>query len=268
MRKTPVKKVSAPNKTNYHTHTFRCGHAEGKERDYIEAAIRGGYKVLGFADHVPYPFQDGHESRMRMPLGLTRGYFDELLKLKEEYKDKIEIHIGFEAEYDVHSFPRLKAFLDDYPCEFLIQGQHFLDVEHEKIYAGMRMSDPDILQAYADRLVTAMESGYFLYTAHPDLPDYQGSDAVYKRIMRQVCRAAKACNLPLEINLLGLMQHRVYPTERFFKLAAAEGCKAIIGVDAHDPDMLHNEVLYQAGVSFAKKCGIPLVNKLEIPEKF
>ena len=270
MRKTPVKrtaaKTPAPIKTNYHTHTFRCGHAEGKEREYIEAAIRGGYKVLGFADHVPYPFLDGHESHMRMALGQTRGYCDELLKLKEEYKDQIEIHIGFEAEYDIHNFARLKAFLDDYPCEYLIQGQHFLDVEHEKIYSGMRMTDPDILQAYADRLVAAMESGYFLYTAHPDLPDYHGSEAVYRRIMRSVCRAAKACDLPLEINLLGILEHRVYPAERFFKLAAAEGCKAIIGVDAHAPNMLSNDALYQAGVAFAKHCGIPLVDRLEIPQ--
>ena len=62
------------------------------------------------------------------------------------------------------------------------------------------------------------------------------------------------------------MQHRVYPTERFFKLAAVEGCKAIIGVDAHDPNMLSSDALYQAGVAFAKNCGIQLVSKLEIPQ--
>ena len=29
-------------KANYHTHTYRCQHAYGSEREYIEAAIRMG----------------------------------------------------------------------------------------------------------------------------------------------------------------------------------------------------------------------------------
>ena len=96
---------------NYHTHTTRCQHAKGTEREYVEAAIRGGYKILGFSDHTPYPFLDGHRSGMRMALEETKNYFETLLSLKEEYKDRIEIHIGFEAEYDPEGFHRLKAFL-------------------------------------------------------------------------------------------------------------------------------------------------------------
>ena len=46
-------------KANYHTHTYRCQHAYGSEREYIEAAIRMGIAELGFSDHVPCPFKDG-----------------------------------------------------------------------------------------------------------------------------------------------------------------------------------------------------------------
>ena len=42
-------------KANYHTHTYRCRHAYGSEREYIEAAIRMGIAELGFSDHVPCP---------------------------------------------------------------------------------------------------------------------------------------------------------------------------------------------------------------------
>ena len=31
---------------NYHTHTFRCRHAEGEDREYIEAAIKAGFNVV------------------------------------------------------------------------------------------------------------------------------------------------------------------------------------------------------------------------------
>ena len=52
-------------RANYHTHTYRCQHAYGSEREYIEAAIRMGITELGFSDHVPCPFKDGYVSGLR-----------------------------------------------------------------------------------------------------------------------------------------------------------------------------------------------------------
>lgn len=40
---------------NYHTHTWRCMHAEGAEEAYVRQAIRRGLHTLGFSDHTPYP---------------------------------------------------------------------------------------------------------------------------------------------------------------------------------------------------------------------
>ena len=51
---------------NYHTHTYRCGHATGTDREYVENAIKVGLKTLGFSDHAPYVFEDGYRSSMRM----------------------------------------------------------------------------------------------------------------------------------------------------------------------------------------------------------
>ena len=43
-----MKKLTA----NYHTHTVRCGHAEGTDREYAEKAVERGLTHLGFSDHV------------------------------------------------------------------------------------------------------------------------------------------------------------------------------------------------------------------------
>ena len=51
---------------NYHTHTFRNHHAVGTEREYIEAAIAGGYQTLGFSEHAPYQFLVSTERRFHM----------------------------------------------------------------------------------------------------------------------------------------------------------------------------------------------------------
>ena len=40
---------------NYHTHTTRCRHAVGADREYVKAAIESGVKILGFSDHAPFP---------------------------------------------------------------------------------------------------------------------------------------------------------------------------------------------------------------------
>ena len=45
---------------NYHTHTTRCNHAMGTEREYIETAISEGFEILGFSDHTPQPYPAGY----------------------------------------------------------------------------------------------------------------------------------------------------------------------------------------------------------------
>ena len=52
---------------NFHTHTRRCGHADGEDREYVEAAIRAGIRILGFSDHSPMIFPSGHRSGFRVP---------------------------------------------------------------------------------------------------------------------------------------------------------------------------------------------------------
>lgn len=83
--------------TNFHTHTTRCNHAVGEDRQYVEAAIKGGLKVLGFSDHSPYFFSGDYYSTFRMKREQVPGYVDSILALKKEYKDDIEIKLGFES---------------------------------------------------------------------------------------------------------------------------------------------------------------------------
>ena len=75
-------------KTNYHSHTHRCGHAEAGEKRYIEAALKEGFKIFGFADHVPQPYTD-FRSGMRIQPEETADYVDTICALKEEYRGEI-----------------------------------------------------------------------------------------------------------------------------------------------------------------------------------
>ncbi|MFR7473117.1 MAG: PHP domain-containing protein, partial [Ruminococcus sp.] len=84
---------------NYHTHTARCQHAVGEDREYVECAIAGGIQVLGFSDHCPWVNPNGYVSGIRMTPEQLDGYVTSLTDLKREYADDIQIYIGLEAEY-------------------------------------------------------------------------------------------------------------------------------------------------------------------------
>ena len=104
---------------NYHTHTWRCRHADGTEREYVERTIEGGLKILGFSDHSPYPFPDGYDSGMRMRLDQVEGYVDTVLALKKEYdKDgNLEYQTSGTNILAVQAKDRFPSMLTDYTTD-------------------------------------------------------------------------------------------------------------------------------------------------------
>ena len=160
---------------NYHTHTERCGHARGADREFVESAIEGGFQVLGFADHCPWVFGDGYVSHIRMTPAEVDGYFASLTALKKEYANDIRIYFGFEAEFIPQLIEAQDKLLADYPLDYMIMGQHFNNPEHHSEYMGVPTGDERLLKQYVDRIIEGMDSGRYRYLAHPDLLDFTGS---------------------------------------------------------------------------------------------
>jgi histidinol-phosphatase (PHP family) len=249
---------------NYHTHTWRCRHAQGAEREYIEQAIAAGIRVLGFSDHAPYSFPDGHDSGFRMFPDQTAGYFETLLALREEYAGQIEIHIGFEAEYYPGCWEAFLQHIHKFPCEYLILGQHMLENEETQEYSSAPTGKEDILRRYVDQVIAGMETGAFSYLAHPDLLRWTGNAEVYQIQMRRLCEAARRLDLPLEINFLGLYEGRHYPNDAFWKIAGETGNRAILGCDAHEPAALNRPDIEKAAMELARRFAIPVSQELEL----
>lgn len=249
---------------NYHTHTTRCKHAHGTEREYIEAAIKAGMKVLGFADHVPCPFKDGFVSGIRMEMRDAADYVREIRALQKEYENQIKIYVGFETEYMPQFFEEQIELFDELGIDYMIMGQHFLNSEKNGPYTGTPTTDEAFLIFYVDRVIEGMKTGHFLYLAHPDLINYQGDEANYTREMTRLCKEMKQMNIPLEINLLGLLGNRHYPNERFWKIAGKVGNDVIFGIDAHETEQIGEMVCYQKGLKLAECYGLHVLEKLKI----
>lgn len=221
---------------NLHTHTARCGHATGTEREYIERALSCGIKEMGFSDHLPFCFPDGYESYYRIPLAEVDDYFHTINALREEYQERINIHIGFEMEYYPKYFQEMLHNAKAFGAEYLILGQHFLGNEHPDGHHSTGMTqDPAQLAEYVDCVVAGIRSGVFTHVAHPDIFNFAGDEAFYFSEMKRICDASVAYNLPLEINFLGIRTQRRYPKEAFWALVGETGAPVTFGFDAHDP---------------------------------
>ena len=155
---------------NYHTHTPRCGHASGEEKEYVEEAIRGGLKILGFSDHAPVPYKGGYSSPgVRMDVSEIEDYVDAVMRVKDEYRRDIEIHLGFEMEYYPGYIDAQLDLYRQYPIDFFLLGQHYLGDEIGCPYCGRHTEDRSVLTGYCSQTAEALKTGLFTYFAHPDL---------------------------------------------------------------------------------------------------
>ncbi len=252
---------------NYHTHTTRCQHAFGTEREYVERAIREGLKILGFSDHAAVSFPN-YYSKIRMSPSEVEDYVTTVLDLRDEYRDDIEIHLGMEVEYYPDHYKQQLDMLCDYPIEYYLLGQHFTNNEYDGVYCGNPVQDDEILVRYCRQSEEALRTGSFTYFAHPDLICYKGDRAVYEKNMRQLCETARSLSVPLEINILGIARRRNYPDPFFWKIAGEVGNDVVLGSDAHEPDQVLNKQAVETAMRIVEENHLHLLEKVELVNPF
>lgn len=259
-------------KCNYHTHTSRCMHAEGEDEAYVQSAIRGGFDVLGFSDHAPFPFASGYVSPIRMPMDEFPGYLASCQALKARYHGQIRLHIGLEAEYFPDYADHLRRLFDQ-GVEYLILGQHYLGSEEYSPYAGSdKLGDEGVLR-YGEAVVQGIRSGLFAYVAHPDLTMRMRREDQFNAACMEaadmICQAAAEAGIPLEYNLLGLALQISgngcgYPSRAFWDYVKRWNPRVILGVDAHRPSLLESGYLWMRGVDTLQRMGFERVESLPL----
>ena len=246
---------------NYHTHTKRCNHAVGCEREYVEKAIERGLKTLGISDHAPYLFPNtDYYSAFRMRTDELFDYAESVRALQKEYEKDIRILLGFELEY----YPDLHAgemqFLGQVKPDYHIMGQHFCGNEIGSPYVPT-LNNAEQFAMYISQVIEGLKTGDFAYLAHTDLAGYRYPEEVILREYTRLCENAKALHVPLEINLLGLRTHRHYPDRRLFEIAARVGNDIVIGADAHEPIHVCDVETQEKALEMVRDLGLKLIEK-------
>lgn len=257
---------------NYHTHTSRCKHASGTDRDYVETAVQNNFSVLGFSDHMAWPFKTGFQSPVRMDVKELPDYAASIHALQKEFSSNIRIHLGAECEYFPDFLPWLKEEKEKLDLEYLILGVHCSPNEERQLQFA-NATQPEHLNDYTHLVIAGMETGMFTYLCHPDLPlkSYPVFDSHVREMSRLICECASALHIPLEYNLAGLRLRGTVPdgygytSDAFWQIAAQYKCSAIIAADAHEPDVLNDTLAFENARQKLTNWEIPVIDDV-LPE--
>ncbi len=228
---------------NYHTHTSRCGHAVGTDEEYVQAAIKAGYRILGFSDHGPKRHYSNPRSHMEW--SQIDEYIASIRQLQEKYCDQIRLLVGFETEF----YPEL---LDEkielrQRSDYLLLGQHASTPDSTN--SNFHTNTEEEILIYGQQVCQGLESGLYTYLCHPDLIMYHQesfTDACAEAA-DMIGRKAAETGIPLEVNVHRIAKGKAdyaqgkrypYPNLDFWKILARYPVRCIFGVDAHNPEQL------------------------------
>ncbi len=243
---------------NYHSHTYRCKHADldMSDEDYIKDYIKMGFKKIAITDHCPEKNVIDKRPRVRMEYNQREEYIQSIKKLKDKYKDTIQIKVGYEVEYLPGEEKNIQELKDE--TDIIVLGQHFIydDNKELRILGKCDFTDRELM-TYAEYIEQAAKLNIPDIIAHPDIYMHSRKKfgEVERKVANKICEVAEEYNIPLEINLNNIFQrtyneNRIlnnlpieeqrkklinvqYPRKEFWKIACNYNVKVLYGLDAH-----------------------------------
>lgn len=231
---------------DYHVHTFRCGHAGGSSRDFVLRAIERGLSEIGFTDHIPLYFLPERERdpRLAMREEQFEGYVREVEDLREEFRGRIAVRLGLEADYAEGHEEELAAWLARADWDLVLGSVHWV--------AGGWIDDPassparfekegvePLYDEYYRLLAKAARTRFFDVLTHFDLPKKHGHrpNAPRQRAEDAAIAAARESGCAVEISSAGLRKPvgEAYPELRLLARILEAGVPVTFSSDAHAP---------------------------------
>ena len=247
--------------SNLHTHTTFCDGSATAE-DLVKEAISKGFVSLGFSAHAFASYG------LSYCLKDEDGYIKEIKRLKERYKDDIEIYLGIEED----------AFepADRNKYEYLIGSMHYIEARGEylpidlgedcvrKCLAAFDGSVEETSRAYYTALHRYVNQrrpdvvGHFdLITKYDELgePYFLGNAAHDEIAKRFIAKVASEGHI-LEVNTGAIargMRKTPYPAMNLLYEIKRAGGSLILNSDCHSLGMLDcrfeetKKMLYDVG---------------------
>ena len=234
--------------TDLHTHTNYCDGKSSPE-EMVVSAIEKGLKKIGVLVHG----YAEHEKDCCVPFERETDFINEVNRLKEKYKDKIEVLLG--VEKDIYSVA-LNTDRYDYvigSMHYFKRGDKYYSIDHSKEIHFKTMSELFSGDYYlaAEEYFKELENVVIKTNAdiigHFDLiskfnKDNTLFDAQNERYIKAWQSSAKkliAFGKPFEINTGGISRGyktQPYPSYEMIKFIKENGGKFILSSDAHSKE--------------------------------
>lgn len=242
-----------------HNHTTLCNHATGTTEEYIQRAIELNIDIFGFSEHAPMNFDE----KYRLQLKDKEFYENDVLSLKEKYKNNIEILLGYEVDYLKGDY--ILSEVINAKVDYLIGSVHFLNQNGD----AWGFDNPEFIGEYKNRDIDTIWEDYF--QAIEQMAKYGKFDIVghldlikvfnflpkkdIKSIAYKALKQIKKSNMVVEINAAGYRKPvgEQYPSKNLLELCFELNIPITFSSDAHSVDQVG--LNYEKASSFAKEIG-------------
>lgn len=244
-------------RVDLHNHTILSNHSTGTSEEYVLKAIDLGIDIYGFTDHAP---MNGFDNEYRIAENKIDYYENEILHLKDKYKNDIEILLGYEADY----MPQKKYLMDrilNANVDYLIGSVHFLNgwgFDNPAYIKEYKNKDIDkIWVDYFEAIKQMAKTNYFNIVGHMDLIKVFNflPKKDIKLMALDALKEIKKSNMILEINTSGLRKpiKEIYPSKLLLELAFELDIQITFSSDAHKISDIGFK--YEEAVQLAKDVG-------------
>lgn len=234
-------------RTDYHTHTPLCHHAEGSPEDFVRQAKALGLYHYGIADHAPMPPELEPYDAWRMLTSDLPLYQEWIERAKAAAGSDLTILTGLECDWVPGIAPWIIELRERIHCDYLIGSVHYLSDKEsvdDALYADKTLTD-SVEQDWALywKAVTDMvNSGLFDIVGHIDLVKIWGR-VPQGELMSYYIPALEALsrsNMAVEINTAGWHKRcaEQYPSIPLLRELLARRIPIVINSDAHAPSHL------------------------------
>lgn len=248
-------------RADVHMHTSFSHDSETEPREMIEGAIKKGLEMICITDHYDKDYLGwGEESVFN-----ADKYFQTLLPLREEYKDRIDVRIGVELGMQPQLGGFFTEFTKKYPFDFVIGSLHVVDGDDPAI--GTVFDGKTDVQVYARAFEEMLEdienTPDFDVLGHIDYVVRYGKnrekDYSYARFADEIDAILKAVierGKGIELNMAGLKYGLpfAHPHPDVLKRYRELGGEIItVGADGHCPE--HIAYDFEKADEILKSCG-------------
>ena len=263
-------------KVNYHIHSTGSD-GNFSPRQVIEKSIKAGIKYICFTDHYNYPkkLKDFNVAKTSHKI----EYSNEILNLKEEFKESIDISFGMEFDFldKFEDYTKKEISKREYDfvmgsVHVVLDGDNFLSVPWEPSHIGewknfikIFGSEENAIRSYYEQVRKLVKSGLFDCVGHFDLiKNYYPGDwktieeqRWYKKIVLDILDQIKKKGLCIEINTSGWnrLVKEQYPSEWIIKEMRKKDIPITIGNDFHGKHQNPIDEYLNEGIKIAKKMG-------------